>query len=138
MTNYEFSHSVETTASAAAVWALWSDVGRWTEWDAELESVELDGPFEVGSRGRMAIPGQPPIEFTLTEVRPLTSFTDETAVPGAVLRFVHRLEPLADGRLRVTHRVEASGPAATKIGPFVTEDLPAAVDSLVALASSTG
>jgi hypothetical protein len=136
MTNYEFEHSVETTAPAAAIWALWSDVGQWTSWDTSVESVKLDGPFEVGSRGTMVIPGQPPITFALTEVVPGRGFVDETEIPGALLRFGHALEPLGDGRVRVTHRVEIEGPAAQDMGPMVTSDVPEAMEALVKLASS--
>ncbi|MEU4741076.1 SRPBCC family protein [Actinosynnema sp. NPDC023658] len=133
MADYEFEHSVDTTAPAAAVWALWSDVDRWTEWDGELDAVTLEGPFAVGSTGTMAIPGQPPITFALTSVVEGEGFTDETVVPGATLRFVHRVEEV-DGRRRITHRLEADGPAAGEIGPFVTEDMPQAVEALARLA----
>lgn len=136
MATYEFEHSVETTASPEAVWVLWSDVSRWTEWDSGLESVVLDGPFEVGVNGTMVVPGRPPVPFTLTEVRPGKGFVDVSEIPGALLRFHHTLEPLDGGRVRVTHGVVIEGPAAREIGPFVTADLPDAVKALVELASS--
>jgi hypothetical protein len=137
MTNYEFEHSVETTASTQAVWDLWHDVSRWTAWDTSLESVELEGPFAVGSSGTMVIPGQPPIAFTLTDVRQGEGFTDETTIPGALLRFDHAVAPLADGRALVTHRVEIEGPAAQELGPMVTEDVPDAMAALVKLAEAS-
>ncbi|MEU5691654.1 SRPBCC family protein [Actinosynnema sp. NPDC020468] len=135
MADYEFEHSVETDASAAAVWGLWSDVRRWVEWDSSVESVSLDGEFVVGAVGRMVVEGQPPLVFSLIEVTEGESFTDETRVPGAVLRFGHRLA-VVGGRLRVTHRVEIDGDAAGELGPLVTSDVPAAMDGLVGLASS--
>lgn len=137
MANYEYEHSIETTASADAVWALWSDVSRWTEWDTGLTAIELTGPFEVGSTGTMTMPGRPPIDFRLTEVVPGTAFTDETVLPGAVLRFGHTATPLPDGRLRVTHRVEIDGPDAARLGPAVTSDLPEAVRTLTGLAEAS-
>lgn len=137
MADYEYEHSVETTASTQAVWELWRDVSRWTAWDTSLESVELDGPFATGSSGTMVIPGQPPIAFTLTDVRPGAGFTDETSIPGALLRFRHVVEPLGGGQARVTHRVEIEGPAAQELGPMVTEDVPDAVAGLVKLAEAS-
>jgi hypothetical protein len=116
------------------VGALDADVARWTEWDGSLREVSLDGEFAVGSRGKMVIEGQPPIDFVLTAVEPGVAFTDETTVPGALLRFHHRIEEL-DGRVRVTHKVEIEGPAAQQMGPFVTADVPEAVEALVALAA---
>jgi hypothetical protein len=134
MTNYEFEHSVEGPASVAAVWALWSDVSRWTEWDEGLESVTLSGPFAEGESGTMVVKGQGPISFTLTSVENGVGFVDETSVPGALLRFTHRVEQVAGG-VRVTHSVVVEGPAAQSLGPVVTADLPDAVEALVKLAS---
>jgi polyketide cyclase/dehydrase/lipid transport protein len=134
MTSYEYEHSVETVASPAAVWALWSDIGRWTEWDTSLTGIRMDGPFEPGGTGVMTIEGQGDLEFLLTDVVPGAGFTDETVLPVATLRFGHTMTPLPDGRLRVTHRVSIEGPAAQQLGPQVTEDVPDAMAGLVAIA----
>jgi hypothetical protein len=134
MANFSFEHSVEGPASVEAVWALWSDVTRWTEWDSGLESATLTGPFAEGSTGTMVVEGQGPISFVLTSVEEGAGFVDETSVPGAVLRFSHRVEPVAGG-VRVTHSVVVEGPAAEFLGPAVTADLPDAVAALVKLAS---
>jgi Polyketide cyclase / dehydrase and lipid transport len=133
MTNYEFEHTEITSAAPAAVWALWADVSRWTEWDTSLVSVTLDGPFAAGGKGTMVIEGQPPISYELTEVIEGRGFTDVTEIPGAVLRFHHEVEA-HDGRTRVTHRVEIEGDMAAELGPMVTEDVPDAMRALVKLA----
>ena len=127
MADYEFEHSVETTASGEAVWRLWSDVERWGEWDTSVQKVTLDGPFEPGSTGTMYIEGMPPLGFRLTEVSPGVGFTDETTIPGGVVRFAHRYEAG-----RVTHRVEIEGPG--ELGPMITADVPEAMEKLVRLA----
>ena len=133
-TTYEFEHSTEGPASVEAVWALWSDVSRWTEWDEGLASVTLEGPFVEGASGTMEVKGQGLISFTLTSVEDGIGFVDETSVPGALLRFSHRVEALDNG-VRVTHSVVIEGPAAQFLGPLVTADLPDAVEALVKLAS---
>ena len=134
MATCSYEHSVEGPASVETVWELWSDVSRWTEWDESLESVTLSGPFAEGSGGTMVIKGQGPISFTLTSVEPNACFVDETSVPGALLRFTHRVERVGDG-VRVTHSVVIEGQAAEFLGPVVTADLPDAVEALVKLAS---
>jgi hypothetical protein len=134
MATYSYEHSVEGPASVETVWELWSDVSRWTEWDESLESVTLSGPFAEGAGGTMVIKGQGPISFTLTSVEPFVGFVDETSVPGALLRFTHRVERVGDG-VRVTHSVVIEGQAAEFLGPVVTADLPDAVEALVKLAS---
>ncbi|TCO58419.1 SRPBCC family protein [Actinocrispum wychmicini] len=135
MTNYEYEHTETTTAKTNAVWALWANVNRWTDWDTSVKSVTIDGPFEVGSTGTMIIDGQPPIPYRLVEVTAGRSFADVTEIPGATLRFVHTLDEV-DGRTVVTHRVEIEGEQAAELGPMVTEDVPDAVRGLVKLAEA--
>lgn len=134
MTTFSFVHSAEGPAAVETVWALWSDVSRWTEWDESLESATLEAPFVEGSSGTMVVRGQGPISFTLTSVEDGIGFVDETSVPGALLRFSHQVEQIPNG-VRVTHSVEIVGPAAEFLGPVVTAGLPDAVEALVKLAS---
>ena len=135
MVDFESEHSVETSARAEAVWALWTEVERRGEWDLSVQKLTLDGPFAVGSAGVMYIDGLPPLDYTLTEVEPGVAFTDETAIPGGVVRFAHRLEQVGD-RLRVTYRVEVDGPG--EMGPGIVEDVPQAMEALVRLAEKEG
>ncbi|GAA3432192.1 SRPBCC family protein [Kutzneria kofuensis] len=131
MTTYGFEHTVTTTATPAAVWARWSDPADWPSWDEGLEKVTLDGEFVVGARGELTVTGQPPLPYVLTEVRPNEGFTDETEMPGGILRFSHRIEPAGDGRWLLTHRLEIDGSDELKaMGPMITEDFPDAVGAL--------
>ena len=131
MTTFEFEHTVTTTATPAAVWAKWSDPLDWPSWDEGLESVTLEGDFVTGARGVLTVSGQPPLGYVLTDVRPGEGFTDETEMPGGVLRFVHRIEPAGDGRWLLTHRLEIDGTdELAAMGPMITEDFPDAVGAL--------
>src|SRR5215218_3654064 len=40
--------SIETVASPEAIWRLWSDVAGWSEWIADIEHIEISGPFAAG------------------------------------------------------------------------------------------
>jgi len=54
---YLFECEATLEARPAAVWALWTDVARWPEWDVSKEIAGLDGPFEPGvlaGLGRLA------------------------------------------------------------------------------------
>ena len=108
---YTFEHSVETSATPDAVWALYADVAAWLSWDHGLEAVELDGPFEAGTAGRISPAGMGTLPFTITWAEAGRGFTDETPAMGHVLRFAHEIEALPGGGSRVTHRVEIEGPA---------------------------
>lgn len=131
---WEFERTIDTKASPEAVWRLYSDVSTWPSWDEGIEAVELDGPFESGTEGVLTAAGQGPLPFRMVEVTPARGFVDETEVPGAVLRFIHRLSPVDGGGTRIIHRVEIDGPAADdmgpQVGPQITEGMPATMESL--------
>lgn len=141
---WEYEYTAETTADAAALWTLWSDVEGWPRWNAGIDRIEIDGPFAVGTVFRMTPPGEEePIEMRLTEVVPGGRFTDEMDAGDFVVRTEHRIEPTAGG-VRVVYRTEITGPAAGEIGPqlgpAITADFPDVVAALVkhALADRAG
>lgn len=137
MATYEYEHTVQTTAAPDDIWRLWADAPNWPSWDTSVTKVELDGPFEVGTTGTMHLADQPPVGIKLIEVTPGAGFTDETEIPGAVLRFVHRVVATPTGAA-VTHRVEIDGDPdfVAELGPAVTSDVPEAMAGLVEQASS--
>jgi hypothetical protein len=132
---WEYEHSIETDAAAEALWARWADVATWGEWNADIEQVELDGPFAVGSRITMTPRGDEPVVLRLVEVREKESFADEAEFGGVVIRTMHRLERLDADRVRITYRTEITGPAADELGPQVgaaiTGDFPETMAALV-------
>jgi hypothetical protein len=139
MTNtpaFSYVHVIETDVPAAAIWALYEDVGTWPDWDAQAELVTRDGPFAAGSAGTMKFAGQDPLPYRLTRVEPLREFVDETPVGDMVVRVSHLLEPAGAGRLRITYAAEIDGPAeqAEELGPMITADFPQTMTSLIALA----
>lgn len=111
-------------------------MGSWPEWDAQAELITRDGPFAAGSAGTMKFVGQDPLPYRLTRVEPLREFVDETPIGDIVVRVCHRLEPVGQGRLRVTYSAEIDGPAgqAAQIGPMITADFPQTMEALIALA----
>jgi Polyketide cyclase / dehydrase and lipid transport len=137
---WEYEHAAETTASPEAVWRSWTDVDTWGEWNADLAHVELQGPFAEGSTIAMTPIGQETVHLRLAEVRENELFVDEAEIGGAKFRTPHRLEPLGEGRIRVTYRMEITGPASDELGPqlgpAITSDFPDTVASLIARAES--
>src|SRR5438876_2497528 len=118
-------HSTETTASSEAVWRFWSDVGRWPEWNADLERAELSGPFAVGSIITMYQHGGDTIELRIAEAVQPERFVDEASLGDVVVRTIHRLEPLENDRLRVLYRMEITGPQADTLGPQIGPEISA-------------
>jgi uncharacterized protein YndB with AHSA1/START domain len=137
---WEYEHSVETTATAETLWRHWSDMAGWPAWNEGIEKIEIDGPFQAGTTFRMTPPGEDPIPMRLTEVVPGERFTDEMDAGDFVVRTVHRLEPIAGGRTRITYRTEIAGPLADQVGPelgpAITADFPEVLAGLVRVAQA--
>lgn len=127
---------IDTTASSSTIWALFTDVDGWKDWNAGIESIALHGPFAVGTTFTMRPPGQAELTSTLVEVNPARGFTDETIVDGVIVRVHHYFEPLPGGKIRITYRTEASGAHAEEFGPLITADFPDVLMALKKLAES--
>ena len=115
-------HSVETSASAQAVWQLWVDVERWPEWNAGVERIELRGPFAVGSTIRMTPPDDDPVELRITGAIEPELFVDEADGGDFVVRTTHWVEHAGE-RSRITYRMEITGPAAETVGPEIGPEI---------------
>jgi hypothetical protein len=127
--------SIETTASPEAIWRLWSDVPGWREWIADIEQIEISGPFAAGATITMTPEGQDPVELRIAEAVEPQLFVDEADLGDVVVRTLHRVEPLGGERNRIVYRMEITGPAADsmgpELGPQISGDFP---DTLAALA----
>ena len=139
---WEYEYRLETSATPEALWRHWADMASWPQWNDGIEAITVDGPFAVGTVFTMTPPGDEPIRMRLTEIKPGESFTDEMDAGDFVVRTVHRLEPLAHGRTRITYRTEITGPAADQVGPelgpAITADFPDVLTALAALAQAHG
>lgn len=108
---FEAVHTERTSAEPAAIWALWADPARWSEWNEQIERAELDGELRVGATARIKFKRGGTVKFEVTAVEPERLFVDEARFPGARLGHEHRLSPAAGG-CEVTHRLYVEGPLA--------------------------
>jgi hypothetical protein len=109
--------SIETNASADAIWRLWADVPRWPDWNADIEHIELSGPFATGGKISMTPIGQEPVDLRIEEAIEPELFIDVAALDDVVVRTIHRVERIDDDRNRVIYRMEITGRAADEVGP---------------------
>ncbi|MEQ4617422.1 MAG: SRPBCC family protein [Corticimicrobacter sp.] len=128
--------SIETSAPTACIWELFADVGRWKDYNADLEAIEIEGPFETGTSFTMTIPGQNALRSTLIEVIPGESFKDETVIDETRIVVCHRLVPLPSGHTKIIYSTEIIGPGADQFGPMVTSDFGDILEKLKKLAES--
>jgi uncharacterized protein YndB with AHSA1/START domain len=131
-------HTERSQGSRRDVWALWSDVSTWPEWDAGVERVEIDGPFVAGSRGRLKPAGSPAVRFRVLRTDPERSFADESRLPFARMVFEHELADADGGGTVITHRATIRGPLTPLwrrlIGRGLERELPETVRTLAARA----
>ncbi|MDI2129304.1 SRPBCC family protein [Yinghuangia seranimata] len=135
---WEYQHAVETTASASAIWKLWADVDGWSTWNADVEKIDLRGPFAEGSEFTMYMPGQDPVTLTLGSCVENEHFVDRAEIEGLVLTTTHRIAQGGDGKVQVVYHMTIDGPGAdevgAEIGPAITGDWPETVAALIARA----
>ncbi|MFE9122722.1 polyketide cyclase [Streptomyces sp. NPDC007172] len=135
---WEYEHSIETSATPEAVWRLWADVENWGSWNAEIEQIEISGPFAAGTQITMTPPGDDPVLLRIAETVEGELFVDEARFNGLLLRTIHRIERIDQHRIRVVYRMEITGTGADEtgpqIGPGITADWPQTMASLAELA----
>jgi hypothetical protein len=62
---WAYEHSIETSAAPEAIWQLWADVQSWGRWNADIEKIEIRGPFAAGSEITMTPAGQNPVRLRI-------------------------------------------------------------------------
>src|ERR1700694_1692815 len=108
--------SVETSASAAAVWRVWSNAASWQEWNPDVQSMTLNGPFAAGTSGTMNTK-QGTRQVQLTDVVPGQSFRLETTVIP-LTRFAFECQVLAGpaGQTTISQAIHVGGPLGGLVG----------------------
>jgi uncharacterized protein YndB with AHSA1/START domain len=132
---WRYEHAAQAPVSQQAVWRLWSEVERWPDWNPDIETITIDGPFAAGSKFVMNPGSDEAVHMTLEEVVSGTSFTDLAEFNGLVLRTIHLMEPVAGGDVRITYAMEITGPNAdavgAEVGEQITSDFPETVAALL-------
>jgi uncharacterized protein YndB with AHSA1/START domain len=100
--------SVEGTPEA--LWAVWTDVDAWSQWDPHEQASRMIDPFRTGGRGYSKPVGAPGGEFTLTQVEAPHRWVSRSPLPGGDLTFEHTIEHLDDERCRLRLVATSRGP----------------------------
>jgi hypothetical protein len=102
----QLEYSVEADVSPTFAWRFRTDIANWNDPPAEFA---LDGPFEEGSCGTTLMPGQEPLHWRVTEVRPGKSFSLEMQLDRATLTFEWRFDVLNENRTKLTQQIVLAG-----------------------------
>src|ERR1700694_3508432 len=115
--------SVETKASPQAAWKIWSDTRAWQEWNPDVQSMMLDGPFAAGTTGTMKTK-QGTRAIQLTEVVPGRSFRLETTViPLTRFAFVCQVSPGSTGKTTLSQAIVVGGPLGGLVGGMMGKQI---------------
>lgn len=109
MFRWNFQADAMARATSQDVWEVWIDVQSWPKWDHDLEWSSLNGPFKVGTEGKLKPKGWPASKFCLTSVEEGKSHSDKTVMPMTEIIFNHSVTPCNKLEVRIIHRVEVSG-----------------------------
>lgn len=135
----QVEHRIAVTASPEVIFDIYADVQNWPNWDPDTKRANIDGPFQVGSRGRLTPTKGNTIPMVLTQVVTAKCFTVESRTPLFRLLFEHELAPLP-GATEVVHRVTLSGLLSIVLGPILAKQLnsglPVTLRNLKALAEA--
>lgn len=137
---WKTEHAEVTTASPEAVWRVVADVAHWPAWNPGYSAASLDGPPNPGTTGTVTLPNGMRRPFTLVEAQQAAAFVIGASGPGVRQRFSHRIEPLGDGRTRVTMAATMEGvlsPVFARLfGNVIAGYTPTAVRQLIAKAEA--
>jgi len=118
---WRLEHSVECEVTKEFAWSFWTHVPNW-KLDADVEAVELDGPFAEGSSGATITRSFGRVAWRIVMVKAESEAVLEIPAPGAVVRFHWIFQDLS-GRTRITQQVGIEGEQAALIVGMIAAGL---------------
>lgn len=115
-------HSILVAAHPGAIFRIYQDVDRWHTWDPDTRRAHLDGPLQVGAKGRLTPTKGYAVPMLVTAVEHNRLFTVESKIPFFCMVFEHELLPTPHGTT-VVHRVTLSGPLTMVLGPMLRKQI---------------
>jgi hypothetical protein len=111
--------SLDTKATPADVWRVWSDVNTWPEWNPDMKESRLDGPLRLGTTGMINTRSGGKHDVVVTHFEDGRSFElESTAMPMTKMAIRATVAPI-DGGTRISQAFEARGLLAPIVGPMM-------------------
>ena len=106
--NKHFWYSLETSASPETIWAIWTDVPNWKDWDTGLKDASVKDNFDIGVKGQIISLENRKSKFKVVEFVKGQSYTYKTKLPLGSL-YVKRYLTKENGKTIFTHEVWFKG-----------------------------
>jgi hypothetical protein len=126
----KFKHTVKTSASPERIWAIWTDVEHWSEWDTELHNSALDGLFRLGAIGKLTPKTGRVSTFEISQFSLGKSYTFTVKLPLCKLNVHRYLRSESDG-VYFTHEVSFNGVLAIGFGLLLGRKFQAELPSVM-------
>jgi uncharacterized protein YndB with AHSA1/START domain len=111
--------SLETKASPARVWEIWSDVNTWPAWNPDMKESHVDGPLKAGATGTINTRSGGKHAVVVTQFDAGRSFElESTAMPATKMAIRATVTQTANGT-RISQAFEARGLFAPIVGPMM-------------------
>lgn len=108
MSIHTVTASLHIPADPMAVYAAYTDVPNWPQWDPDTRAAALLGPPAPGTWGWLQPARGLKVRMQVVQAEPGRCFHLVSPVLGSRMAFDHQIDALPDG-VRVTHRVTFSG-----------------------------
>jgi hypothetical protein len=122
-----------TSKSATDIYALYTDVNNWKNWDKSVETSHLDVEFVVGATGNMKPVGGPKSKIVITGATPNEYAASTCNLVACHILFEQSIKDLGDTR-EVTHSVSLEGFLAPVfkliLGKDLVKDIESGVDNV--------
>jgi len=106
--NKSYEHPIPATPDK--IWQALIDTSSWKHWNPGVKSIALEGAFQAGTWFSMALPDGEMIRSRLI---------GETRV-----RVEHRIEASGPGQYQLVYAIRTQGPDAQALGEGISADFP--------------
>jgi hypothetical protein len=127
----KFSHTLKTSATPEKIWAIWTDVEHWAQWDTELANACLESTFALGSIGKLTPKTGQVSRFEISQLSLGESYTIAVQLPLCKLNIYRYLQSQSDGTY-FTHEVSFQGLLAVVFGSLLGLKFQAVLPSVMA------
>ncbi len=132
-------HTVETKATREQIWKIWEDAENWKTWDEQIESSQIDGSFQTGTRGSTKFIGTPLLKTLLTLVQPYELVVQEAYLSFAKVISYQSMRQVGD-KTEITFQVDVEGPLslfyACILRRFIKKKIPLEMEAMLKRVSS--
>ena len=100
--------SMDMDVPASTIWLIWSDLKNSPKWDTDVVNCDVDGEFEVGTKGICNLKNGLRMTIVIKEINFGKSWSNSAKLLGMTLIFNHWLDITSSKTCKVTHQVDVS------------------------------